>query len=766
MHSNSCHVLTAIFFVYFLFGGRLVSQKLVSFHPNGWGNIECYDRMEIGIIVDSIDADSVESFLSGQAGINPYDYNRVHLKATFQNSKYVFERDGFYYREIAIDSTNGRFVQSKSACPFRFRFAPPTPGVYKVNVEIKLNNSVEMQSATFSVIPGNHRGPLTMGNSFHLKYSDNKNFVVVGQNIPFADYPTAGQSHSSFRRQRRFISDLASAGGNFVRLRLDPWSNELEQEELGVYGSSRMQGENFERQWHAWELDQTFEILEKNNVYLYMTLQSDAQLKHKASFPFDWNTNPYKKIASEPEQFFDLDGKCFEIYKNKLRYILARYGYSPNLTLMGLLNETDNVEGYNSDVSVRLKVSRWLRAVAAFLKAPDSYPTHLLTSGYATGPEQPDLGLDNSTLFDVLTINHYSTSRQVIKQRHDGLEHLWASLDSRKPFIFGELGVGLCDYPHQDWFSDADFHNTAWSTAMFHKSLGTGLYWWDWEQESHLVPENSAVLGINHRANFKAISNFFRISPPPFDMDRFTSDWDSDLEFINRLENRKIEWISNVNSTGTKGFGWVHNSDYYWINDPLGLRRSNCPNCAEGGLEAFYDSECYQESTSELPYFNEPKGPYDYGKKHEDIVLKGFIPLRSYKLEIWSCYGDGGVVSTQQERSDAIGRIKFRRNLGRYPGDSDYGDPDFAYKIYLNKINFETTVFAYPNPTSGIINVTSELPIEQAVIFNPMGVGVLEQSGHLNLQISIDLGSLPSGFYVLNLLLKDGTVSTLKVIRI
>src|SRR5690606_24439965 len=130
-----------------------------------------------------------------------------------------------------------------------------------------------------------------------------------------------------------------------------------------------------------------------------------------------------------------------------------------------------------------------------------------------------------------------------------------------------ELDVG-----HSEWWSDADFHNQQWASVMYQRALGTSMYWWDWEQSSHLVPEQYTP-GIPHRKNLRAINTFFTNNPPPFETELFYSRWNSDAGFGERVSTRKVEWIENVNLAGTKGFGWVHNSDYYWINDPLRLKK-------------------------------------------------------------------------------------------------------------------------------------------------------------------------------------------------
>ncbi|MDI1355367.1 MAG: DUF5060 domain-containing protein [bacterium] len=663
---------------------------MVSFHKNGWKNIGRFERFEIGIKLPPEIDRKVDSFLIGEDGINPYDFNKIRIDAIFSKSETRhYKREGFYYRQIIIDSIKNTFTQSKSDFPFRVRFAPPEIGDYTFLLSLNVEGNV---LATFSgslqVVESKKRGFLSLGPYSHVMDARRNTFFAMGQAIPFCEYPNSSINPDDFTRQRRYINELADNSGNFFRIRLDPWSNELELEEVGVYGSARTPKENFERQWHAFELDETFRLAEEKDMYMFITLLGDYHFKSDGSFSLGWQVNPYRAIEKISTDFFDVsNGHSLPFYKNKLRYFMARYGYCSNIGVIGLLNETDQLENYGASSEVRSNVNEWLKTIGEYLKDVQFYPRPLLTNGYAVGPTKPDKGATNS-VFDILSTNHYSNSRRTIKRRHDDLpRHASSMHDLKKPFIFGEIGAGVCSAPntgHEDWFSDAEFHNGIWSTSMYSRAIGNGLYWWDWEQESHLQRENKNIQGINHRLNFRALSTFFTQAPPPLGTEEFSSTWDCNLKSASELKKRKTEWIANVNKEGTRGFGWVHNSDYFWINDSLGLTSRNCPDCQNGGMEAFYDSECYKVRESDVRVLNEPKGPYNFTAHKEEITLQGYKRFQNYKIEIWSCYGEGGLRDTMLVKSNAKGKIKFRHEVGKFPGDPNSGDPDFAFKVYLS----------------------------------------------------------------------------------
>jgi hypothetical protein len=744
------------------------AQSISSFHPNGWVGIGRFERFEVGLQVSRPVDSLIERFLTGEDGINPYDYSQVQVRCIFRHRANTYVREGFYYREIAINDSLNTFTAAKSLYPFRIRFSPPEIGSYHLEASITVKGQEAITyTANFTVIESGKRGFLSVGNSWHLKDYHNKPFVGVGQSIPFCDYPTSYVAPDDYKRHRGYIQDLADNGGNLFRLRLDPWCNEVEFEELGVYGSQRKSKENYQRQWQAHELDLIFQKAEENDVYIFLTLLADSYFKIHGSHKFSWQTNPYRTVLDQPEDFFDITNEeAFNLYKNKLRYIMARYGYSSNLAFIGLINETDHLPNYASSADVRRNVNRWVKTTGAFLK--EFYPTPLLTNGYAASPDHPDFGVDNSVLFDILTTNHYSDSRRSIKERHDDVpKRMLFSPESTKPFIYGELGSGLCDQDvgHPEWFTDSDFHNHLWASVMYHRALGTPMYWWDWEQDSHRQPEDRTIPGIQHRRNFQALNTFFTVSPPPFETNVFYSNWDSDLGVTGRLAKRKIEWIENVNAIGTKGFGWVHNSDYYWINDPLRLRRENCPDCKYGGSDAYNDTECYQEKASDIYQFNEPKGPYEYPEKHETISLNRYRPLRNFKIEIWSCYGKGGLVDQFTEKSDLFGIIKFKRKVGTYPGDPEHGDPDFAFKVSLANEDFEQFALAFPNPFDEHFDVKSDKFIKGIVVYNGVGRLVKTVQGLTTQEFRCFMESEPSGLYFVHIIFNDGHISQFKLIK-
>ena len=551
-----------------LVNARIAPSDLlpVSFHPSGWNNIGIYDRFEVGVRLPPSVSTQVEGFLNGGTGINPYDPDQVEVRAIFRNAlapSMIWIRQGFYYRDITL--TGNGYIQSQSAYPFRVRFAPPISGIIDLRLELYVNGNLVDSFEGIRITVDNywHAAPLSLNGAGKLKDARGNTVFAAGQSIAFAeDTDNASPNNAAFNDQRNYINDLINNSGNMVRVRLDPWSNEIEWEELGIYGSNRDQNsKNFLRQYHAYQLDKTFDVCEGNNIYMFLTLMQDQTLNTDDHYGTNSNWDlskrhsPYSTIISNPEDFLS-NNQSKDYFKKKLRYIIARWGYSANLGIYSLMNESNGVGDYKNNSATRSHMEAWHCEMSAYLKS--FYPAHLVTTGYtADGTSLSSTANKDDNSFacpniDIASCNHYSTSRDVHQERHDDIPKRVSHNPNKnihtliKPFIFGELGMTDCK-PASDGYTDAEFHNSLWSTSMYSNAIGNGLYWYDWGQHE----------GINHRQNYRALKTFF--DNWTMGTNHFTSNW----SYAGSLskDNRKIEYTEAVSPDKKKGYGWVKNAD-------------------------------------------------------------------------------------------------------------------------------------------------------------------------------------------------------------
>jgi hypothetical protein len=137
-----------------------------------------------------------------------------------------------------------------------------------------------------------------------------------------------------------------------------------------------------------------FEAAEREGIYVMLSL-----LNHGAFSTFvnsEWDANPYNAENGGPltlsHEFFT-DANARALFQRRLRYVVARFGWSTQLLAWELWNEVDLV----SVRYPRAEVAAWHREMAATLRSLDPHG-HLITSSHAQRSNHPtvwnDGGLD------------------------------------------------------------------------------------------------------------------------------------------------------------------------------------------------------------------------------------------------------------------------------------------------------------------------------------------------------------------------------------
>ena len=125
---------------------------------------------------------------------------------------------------------------------------------------------------------------------------------------------------------------------------------------------------------------------DQSGIHFQMTLQHHGQ--YSTSVDPNWAQNPYNiangGFLSNPTNFFT-DSTARALTKRKLRYAVARWGYSPAIMGWELFNEvqfTDAAGDGNLANGQWSIVEAWHNEMAAFLRSQDQYH-HLITSSSA-----------------------------------------------------------------------------------------------------------------------------------------------------------------------------------------------------------------------------------------------------------------------------------------------------------------------------------------------------------------------------------------------
>jgi len=265
-------------------------------------------------------------------------------------------------------------------------------------------------------------------------------YYPIGMNIGWGDVPP-------------MVGKAGQAGMNWARVWMCHWSGaNLDW----VMGKKLTEGEldlDTARRWDA-----IVDAAEKAGVYLQIVLQHHGQYSSRVN-P-NWPENPWNKdnggFLATPGEFF-VHPRARALTQAKYRYILARWGYSPNIMAWELFNEvewTDAIANKHAD-----EVTAWHASMAQFLRQHDPYH-HLVTT--SSSLEIPGL-FDQ---MDYLQPHAYPPDALAVTGRFDTVK-----LD--KPVFYGEIGPGGL----QD---DGSFlHRALWGSIMS-RTAGAAQYWtWD-----------------------------------------------------------------------------------------------------------------------------------------------------------------------------------------------------------------------------------------------------------------------------------------------
>jgi beta-mannosidase len=210
-----------------------------------------------------------------------------------------------------------------------------------------------------------------------LATTDGVPYVPIGGNIPWA---------KSEDTVVEFYEDLIPAFGNrklnWARIWMVDWSglnlDWLDEDEP----VQPIPGELELRVAENW--DRIIELAEEHGVYVQMVLQHHGQYSTETNPR--WHINPWNAanphgFLSKPQDFF-VSEKARALTKQKYRYIVARWGYSPAILAWELFNEVHWVDALRFDLNVDA-VAAWHDEMAAFLRSVDTH-RHLVTTSVHT----------------------------------------------------------------------------------------------------------------------------------------------------------------------------------------------------------------------------------------------------------------------------------------------------------------------------------------------------------------------------------------------
>ncbi|MBK8023930.1 MAG: discoidin domain-containing protein [Chloroflexi bacterium] len=396
-----------------------------------------YEKFELAIALDA-------------AFNNPYDPQEIRVDAEFTApSGRVIPVAGFYYQDFAYQG--GRVVSSDDFS-WRVRFTPQEVGEYRYTVTASTAEStVSSDEGVFTAAESDKPGFVRVDsrNPRYFAFDNGSPYFPVGLNMAWSTSDTIGD-------YTEWLDKLEASGGSFIRVWMAPWNMSIEWIDTGLGDYSR-------RQFRAYELDQVIALAEERGIYIMLTLLNHGQF-NTATNP-EWDQNPYNAANGGPcdvPQCFADHPEAIRYWEQRLRYIVARWGYSPNIMAWEWWNEVNWTPLASESV-----LAPWIERNSALIRDIDPY-AHLLThSGSPSALEGVWSPLD-------FTQDHFYDRDDFPRTFLTTIPE-WEEAYPAKPFLVGEFGRAseALSFDRQG----VELHIGHWSAPM-NGAAGTAMTWW------------------------------------------------------------------------------------------------------------------------------------------------------------------------------------------------------------------------------------------------------------------------------------------------
>jgi PKD repeat protein len=395
---------------------------------------------------------------------NPYNYSEVYLRAVFISpGGQTYYRDGFYFQDYQMTQPN--VLEPFGQPGWRIRFSPNQTGAWSYYVSVTdATGSFTTQTFTMNCTPTDRKGFVKKSGS-RMVFDNGETFHGLGVNLAFQWW------WDGFTAYEDWLDELHANGGNFTKISIAPWIFEIEWLETGL-------GQYSQRQNRAWALDWVFDQLMEKRIYCQFNHLIHTELR--TDHYMGWNQSPYNNenggVCTAPHQFLTYE-TAISLYKRKLRYMNARWGFSPYLAQWEHISEADNTDLYSSHHSQLLN---WLNIMSVYINSIDQY-NRPVSTGFAI--PQHDESYWNNINTDFTQLHIYSMIPDL--EMHIYNYSKWHIDTWHKPHIVSEFS--MAHTPEEVFQADPTgiaFHNTLWA-SMFSGSFASAMSWW-WD--NYLYP--------------------------------------------------------------------------------------------------------------------------------------------------------------------------------------------------------------------------------------------------------------------------------------
>lgn len=407
----------------------------------------------------------------------PEQYKKVELDITVKGSY----ENPYAQEDIALDMliTAPSGKELRLPCYFdkaglgnfsywKARFTPQEAGTYQYSFLLSKKGKEIDHSLwqAFRATATDRRGFLHPKSDWMLVFDNGELFRGVGENICWESRSQDDSKYFEVLHElgERYnydylLTNLAKSGGNFFRTWMCSWNLPIDYKDH--FNNDRYVPSNTRYNPSALQrMDYLVELCESLQLYMMLTLGQGGFMAG------------HQNIAVDSDEFFGKP-EARAWYKNRLRYIVARWGYSPSIAMWEFFNEVDNVQYRHKGGPIdSRKITDWHTEMSTYLKQIDPYG-HIVTTSIS------HRDVEGLNVVENIDINqkHIYNRTDVIP---DEIRKYVAEYG--KPYIIGEFGREWDWSKNFDDFADEmdiDFRRGLWY-GVFSPTPVLPLSWW-WE---------------------------------------------------------------------------------------------------------------------------------------------------------------------------------------------------------------------------------------------------------------------------------------------
>lgn len=316
----------------------------------------------------------------------------------------------------------------------------------------------------------------------YMTRTTGQDLIPVGMNLCWTWDP--GNFEYGSNAYKTWMNEMQSNEMNYARLWINAtWGLSL----MGKDGPTGVMYSMHNNQKDAWQLDKIFQIADKNNIDLMLSIFNFGTFKDG-----DWrDNNGWNSAHGGPLDYpFDIFlTQNSQNVKNHLRYIVSRWGYSTRISSYEMWNEVDvfmtdpvfcqpGSVWANDMVQRQIRINDWHDEMFTYVRSIDPHQ-HLVTTSTTFFDSEYDYGyIFGNTDPDFVQSHQYFTLTDQVDMQAAAAQHAanmiqWYDL----PHIHGEGNAGDPG-PLNSWDPHGlEVHAANWS-SLLSGSFGIMQSWW------------------------------------------------------------------------------------------------------------------------------------------------------------------------------------------------------------------------------------------------------------------------------------------------